>query len=234
MRTFRLLAAIASVVLGLAATPALAGAATAPVAAYGFEETSGTTVADLSGTGNPGRTAGPSRTAGGRFGRALSFDGFDDWMTVGDADSLDLRPGITMSAWVKPSGLGAIARTVMAKEMPDGMVYRLYAGDGTGKPSGHVYTTADFAVTGSAITPLNTWTYLTTTWDRTTLRLFADGVEVASRPLTGTMRASGGPLRIGGNVLGSEFFAGAIDEIRIYNRALSLPEIQGDMAHAVP
>jgi hypothetical protein len=123
---------------------------------------------------------------------------------------------------------------VLAKEMPDGMVYRLYAGDGTGLPSGHVYTTADSAVTGSATTPPNAWTYLTTTWDRTTLRLFADGVEVASRPLTGTMRASGGPLRIGGNVLGSEFFAGLIDEVRIYNRALSLPEIQGDMAHAVP
>jgi hypothetical protein len=41
-------------------------------------------------------------------------------------------------------------------------------------------------------------------------------------------------LRIGGNILGSEFFAGQLDEIRQYDRALTLPEIQGDMAHAVP
>jgi hypothetical protein len=215
----------------------VAPASTTPeglIAAYGFEETTGGTSADGSGLGHTGQITGATRTSSGRYGRALTFDGINDWMTVNRTDALDLRTGITMSAWVNPTQVGSVYRTVMGKEMPGGLVYTLYAGDGTGKASGRVYTTSEFGATAAANTQLNTWTFLAATWDRTTLRLFVNGIEVASRPLTGTMRASGGPLRIGGNAIWSEWFAGRIDEVRLYNRALTLPEIQGDMGRAVP
>ena len=65
------------------------------VAAYGFEEASGTTVSDESGTGNAGTISGAARSAAGRFGSALSFDGVNDWVTVPDAASLDLTTGMT-------------------------------------------------------------------------------------------------------------------------------------------
>jgi hypothetical protein len=221
----------------VAVTLTVAPGSTTPaglVAAYGFEETTGTGAADSSGAGNLGTISGATRAANGRFGRALSFDGVNDWVTVPDANALDLTTGITMSAWVNPTQVGAVYRTVLMKEQPGGMIYTLYAGDGTGKPSGHVYTTSENRATGTANTALNAWTYLTATYNGTTLRLYVNGVEVGSRALTGTLRTSTGLLRIGGNSIWSEWFRGLIDEVRVYNRALTLPEIQGDMGRAVP
>ncbi len=77
--------------------------------------------------------------------------------------------------------------------------------------------------------PLNTWTHLTVTYDGTTLRLYVNGTQVGSRAMTGALLTSTGALRIGGNSIWGEFFQGRIDEIRVYNRALSAAEILADM-----
>jgi hypothetical protein len=203
------------------------------VAAYGFEETTGTSVTDASGNGQAGTINGPTRSATGRFGRALSFDGVNDWVTVADSNTLDLTTAVTMSAWVNPVAVGSTWRTVLMKEQPGGLVYGLYAGEGTGKPIGQVFTTAEFGASGSANTPLNTWTHLASTWDGITLRLFVNGTEVGSRALGGTLRTSTGVLRIGGNGVWAEWFRGLVDEVRIYKRALTPAEIQGDMTRPV-
>ena len=95
------------------------------VAAYNFNETSGTTVVDASGNGNHGTISGAKRINRGKFGRALSFDGVDDWVTVPDADSLDLTNGMTLEAWVYPTDINDF-RTVMIKGIECG-IYYLYA-----------------------------------------------------------------------------------------------------------
>jgi hypothetical protein len=60
--------------------------------------------------------------------------------------------------------------------------------------------------------------------------MFINGVEVASRPQAGSIAVSAGALRIGGNSsFAGEFFQGAVDEVRIYNRALSAAEILAGM-----
>jgi hydrogenase maturation factor HypE len=82
---------------------------------------------------------------------------------------------------------------------------------------------------GSAALLLNTWTHLATTYDGTTLRLFVNGTQVASRAIAGPLLTSTGVLRFGGNGVWGEFFAGRIDEVRLYNRALAVNEIQADM-----
>jgi hypothetical protein len=65
------------------------------------------------------------------------------------------------------------------------------------------------------------------------LRLYPNGNEVASVPSGGRLRRSAGPLRIGGNAVGGDWFKGVIDEVRIYRRALSPKEIQRDMRRRV-
>ena len=82
--------------------------------------------------------------------------------------------------------------------------------------------------------PLNTWTFLTATYDGATLRLYVNGTQVSSKAVTGSMPNSSGVLRIGGNSVWGEYFAGLIDNIRVYNRALSVTEIQSDMSTRVP
>ncbi len=208
-------------------------AGTAPVGAWGFDETSGTTVTDGSGRGNNGTIAGAVRTTAGKFGSALTFDGVNDWVTVADSASLDLSTRATLEAWVFPTALGASWRTAMLKEQPGQLVYALYANNDIARPSGHLFTTGDLFSNGTAALPLNAWSHLAMSWDGTTQRLYVNGNQVASRALAGTLPNSAGALRFGGNGVWPEWFAGRLDEIRIYDRALSQAELQTDMTKPV-
>jgi hypothetical protein len=60
-----------------------------------------------------------------------------------------------------------------------------------------------------------------------------NGAQVSSRAVSGAMRVTGGALRIGGNAIWSEWFAGRIDEVRVYDRALTPAQIQADMSAPV-
>ena len=194
------------------------------VAAYGFD---GNTH-DSSGWSNEG-VGRDTAFVTGKFGRALSFNGSSSWVSIPDGGSVDLPAGLTLEAWVKPATLGTRWETVVFKEKPGGMIYSLYAAQGTGHPLGQIAHGGERNVTGPGSLPLNTWSHLATTFDGTTQRLYVNGVEVASNPQAGPVEVSQGTLRIGGNSIWNEWFAGAIDEVRIYNRALDADEIAIDM-----
>jgi hypothetical protein len=203
------------------------------VAAYGFSEGSGTTTADASGNAFTGAISGAAWSASGRFGSALSFDGVDDWVTVSDAAALDLTTGMTLQAWVNPSTLSGW-RTAVLKEAPGALAYALYAHDNAPRPAVTVTVGGiDRSALGTAALPLNTWTHLAATYDGTTLRMFVNGVQVGTLALSGPLTTSAGVLRIGGNAVWGEYFSGLIDEVRIYNRALTAAEIQNDMTRPV-
>lgn len=86
---------------------------------------------------------------------------------------------------------------------------------------------------GHSQPPLNAWSHLTVTFDNATLRIYVDGVQVGARAVAGPLLTSSGVLRIGGNKIWGEYFAGRIDNVRIYNRALSESQIQTDMSTPV-
>src|SRR5207244_1303537 len=76
---------------------------------------------------------------------------------------------------------------------------------------------------------LNTWTHLAATFDGATVRLYVNGAETVSQVQTAALTPTAGTLQIGADSYTGENFAGRIDEVRIYNRALSAAEIQTDM-----
>ena len=82
---------------------------------------------------------------------------------------------------------------------------------------------------GPSALPLNTWSHIAATYDGANQRIFVNGVQVASRAQTGNITTSTGAVRIGGNAIWPEWFSGAVDEVRIYNRALTASQIQSDM-----
>jgi hypothetical protein len=205
------------------------------VAAYALSEGTGSQTADATGNGGTGTISGAVWSAAGRYGSALTFDGTNDWVTVADAPGLDLSGALTLEAWVRPNG-GPSWRTIVLKENGSTLAYALYAAASGGTPMGIVYTGgAQQKLSGPSALPAATWTHLALTYDGAQLRLYVDGVQRASKTVTGAMPNSSGPLRIGGNsVWTSEWFKGELDELRVYNRALSASEIQSDMNTPLP
>jgi hypothetical protein len=208
------------------------------VLSLSFDEASGTTAIDSSTSARNGTITGAVRVPG-KVGSALLFNGTSDWVTVIDGAAgtpLDLTSGMTISAWVNPSALSGWNTVLMKERGADALSYALYANDGAPQPGGVAapagYVRAsgvDQAIQGASALPLNTWTHLATTYDGTTQRIYVNGVQVASRAQSGGITVGDGPVRIGGNgaFAGGEFFTGLIDEVRIYNRALTATEIAG-------
>ena len=210
------------------ATTGTAPPATGLVAAYGFDETSGTTTPDQSGNNNTGTIVNATRTTAGKYGGAMTFNGSNTKVTVPDSASLDLTQGMTIEAWVKPTSTPSGWRSIVHKDVDR---YYLMAGSTPqNRPAvGGTFGTTNQNVKGTAVLALNTWTHLAATYDRTTIRLYVNGVQVATGAQTGAISTSNAILEIGADSSG-EFFAGVIDEVRIYNRSLSLAELQTDMS----
>jgi hypothetical protein len=205
-------------------------APTSLVVALGFNEGAGTATVDASGKGNSGTLSSASWTAG-KYGSGVSFNGTSSWVTVADAASLDLTGSFTMSAWVKPSSIAGNWRTILLKESSGGLAYSLYAADGAARPpAGYVSVGGgDVLVVAPSAVPLNTWTHLAVTVSGTQMQIYVNGVSVAARNFSGTVSVSSNPLRIGGNAVWGEYFAGVIDEVRIYNRVQTQAEVLADM-----
>jgi uncharacterized repeat protein (TIGR03803 family) len=203
------------------------------IAAYGFNEGGGNIAADSSGRNHDGVIRGANWVAG-RFGKALSFDGSRDWVTVADHSDLDVRNGVTMMAWVNPRELSGWD-TIAMKETRSSLAYALFANDAGSRAAGYVNIAGEYkSVTSVGALPLNSWSHIAVTYSGTTLRFYLNGVEVNRRSVSGRIVVGSGELRIGGNsVWDDRFFNGLIDEVRIYGSAISPADIQRDMTMPV-
>src|SRR6266480_1413813 len=202
------------------------------VAAYSFNEGSGTTVADVSGNNNTGTLSGATWTTAGRYGNALVFNGTNASVTVPNAASLGLTTGMTLEAWVYPTATPTGWRAVIDKNV-DGY-YLMASSDQGNRPAvGGAWPPGNRILLGPSGLAVSTWTHLAATFDGATMRLYVNGVQVASQAQTTPLRTTTGTLQIGADSYAGENFAGRVDEVRIYNRALTTAEIQTDMNTAV-
>ena len=200
------------------------------VAAYSFNEGSGTSVSDSSGNGNDGSLTGATWTPG-VFSSALSFDGVNDAVTVPDRPGINLGNTGTVEAWVRLNALGRWHGVVAkgsanndtlhnyALEVTDANRARCILGNGV----------ASQFLDSTVALPANQFRHLACTWNGTTLSLYINAVLNASTAQTVIPAGNTAPLTIGRFGGNSDFTAGIIDEIRVYNRALAQAEIQFDM-----
>jgi hypothetical protein len=204
---------------GTPPTPAL-------IASYGFDEGSGTAPQDASGNGHHGSFAsGVNYVTNGKYNKALSFNGSGP-VTVPDATTLDLTR-FTLEAWVYPTSAISDFEAVIVKNYK----YWLYAGsDGycaTGAMIGGYSQGSSVAACYSTILPLNTWSHIAATYDGTTVKLYLNANLVATASGGATLDATTESLMIGGSEY-EEYFTGVIDEVRIYDGAITQAQIQTD------
>ena len=202
------------------------------VGAWAFGEGAGTTTADGSGNGNTGTITAGSWSTQGRYGNALSFNGNNSVVRVPSSASLNLTTAMTLSAWIRPASSQPGWRTILQRQAD---AYFLTAGsDSPRRPAGGgTLGGGVHYLIGPTANPVSIWTYLAVTYDGSTLRLYVNGTQVGSRAATGAIQTTTNPLWIGGNQPYGEFFRGLIDEVRVYNRALSQADIQTDMNTAI-
>ncbi len=217
-------AAMAYALTSISATPA---ATPGLVAAFAFDEGSGSVVADGSGSGNNGSVANTAWVAG-KYGGALSFNGTSSRVTVPDSASLHLSSAMTLEAWVNPATTTAAWRDVIYKGNDN------YYLEGTSDSGGRPAAGGTFGDTyGTSALAVNTWSYLAVSYDRTTIRLYVNGTQVSSLAATGAIASSTNPLSIGSDSLYGQYFQGLIDDVRVYNTALTQAQIQTDMTTPV-
>jgi len=226
--------AIAAVigVAELVSAAASTSAATGLVAAYGFDEGSGTTVTDASGNGNTGKITNATWTASGKYGKALRFNGANALVTVPDKASLHLSRAMTLEAWVNPSVVDASWRDVIYKGN-DNFYLEATSTNGSVPDAGVIAGGSYADAFAASALPASTWSFLTETYDGSALRLYVNGTQVASTAHTGAIATSTNPLQIGGDSIYGQNFTGLIDEVRVYNVALTAAQIQADQATPV-
>jgi chitodextrinase len=213
--------------------PAAVASPTGLVAAYSFDEGSGSVLHDSSGNGNNGTLSNTSWT-GGKNGKALSFNGTSSMVTIPSSASLSPQTGVTVEAWVRPATTISSWRAIAVKEQStSALSYGLYAGSDSG-PAALVYTSAEKNAKAASTLPQKTWTYIAAVYSGSTLSMFVNGSQVAQSTVSGSVTETSGALRLGGDTIWNEWFQGKIDDLRVYNRPLSASEVSSDMSTPVP
>ncbi len=191
-----------------------------------FDEGSGTTAYDRSGNGNNGTLYNSPAWVDGKFGKALSFDGSNDYVTTPIISNT--LTDFTMEAWVKASSVPSNRRIVMGS----GWGYNdWYIGINLGSSTDAPARKWLFWVAGnSQIAYLaapgeivaGEWYYLVATYQGTTGKFYINGDSIGK--FTFTRGTDTNPFRIGRSNSG-EYFNGLVDEVRVYNRALTSAEV---------
>ncbi len=191
-----------------------------------FDEGSGSTTADSSGNANHGSLHGPVQWTDGHDGKALKFTGPFNYVLVEDSPELNPTDAITIAAWINPSWTGnnrILQKSSgghdnqyrLLKEFGDNMVFE-------------VSGVANHQLSFEKLPPAGEWTHLAAVYDGSKMTVFYNGEVAGEQETFGKMATSDGPLFIGTKhetAPAGDEFNGILDDVRIYNYALSEADI---------
>jgi predicted ribosomally synthesized peptide with SipW-like signal peptide len=175
---------------------------------------------DVSGNGNDGTVVGDVSSVDGQVAKAGAFDGDDDYVEIDDDTSLGVT-NVTVSAWVYRDGSKNRSYVVDGRDHN----YGIKLEDGTGKPLFFVMAPDSDSLTASQPIPDQTWTHVAGTYDGSDVKLYIDGTIEKTGGGAGDIDTSSGEARIGDYIRDGYSFQGQIDDVRIYDRALSEAEV---------
>ena len=206
------------------------------ITALAFNESSGTTCTDSSGSGHNGTLVnGPTRTAG-KFGNGISLDGTNDHVLVANPSTLNFgTANFTIALWVKRQATGSehtiLSKTASASWVSGGKEVFISGSDN--KVNLGCWGVGEVASTGT-ITNDGPWHHVAVTFvDSTnTVTFFIDGGASGGGTLNLPADVGSHVVKVGGHPAG-HYFRGQVDEFRVFSRALSAGEIQTIMNNAI-
>jgi hypothetical protein len=188
-----------------------------------LDETVGNVMADAGGNQHAGTLVGNPKRVPGVVAGALEFDGEGDYVDLGAAADFDITDRITVCAWVKVTAFDTDWQAIVAK---GDTAWRLSRDQGNNL---HFACTGLWPewVRGSANVNDGQWHHVAGTYDGRELRLYVDGKLDASARTQGSINVNAYPVYIGENAEHPQReWHGLIDEVRLYNYALSDTEIK--------
>lgn len=170
----------------------------------------------------------------GAFGNGRQFNGTSSYISIADDASLQLADPVTVEAWFKIAAIPSAFQCLVRKDTATGTrAFYSLGVDTNGKFVGQYYnTTSNIAPVSTSVVTDNQWHHGVMTISGTTVSTYLDGEFHASGTITGTQIAPNGELDIGacppyvGPVVRGNYFGGSIDEVRIYDVALSANTIR--------
>lgn len=159
------------------------------------------------------------------------FDGVDDFLEVADDPALDLPTALTASAWIRADRIpGSELMSILSKDEnfefhidEDGEIFWWWGGGAQ-----------ELTTTGANITP-NQWHHVAVTYESGSQSIYVDGQRRASAAQTGALTTNADPFQVGQDQdYPGRFFAGRIDEVRVYDAAISQAQVQDLMIQTHP
>ena len=198
-----------------------------------FDELEGKVVKDLSEFGNDATFKGSPKLIEGVFGKALEFDGKTAG-EIADSPSVDIVDGITIEFWALVKGGEAIQSGIEKGAAWVSGLYNLAAlyNGGTILQFFDLPEPCNDDNIGPTIQD-GEWHFLAGTWDGDDILLYIDGELAAEMPCKGKLSPNDESLYIGARGASQRFLTGALDEIKMYNYALTKEELLKDMAEPV-
>ena len=195
-----------------------------------FDEGEGDEAKDASGNGNDGTLMNGAKWDDGKFGKAVDLDGVDDYVEVPDAPNLGSMEEVTVAAWMflhvfNTGGYTGIADKT-AGGNPGQRSYNI--GQRSGQLEWGVVNDANTKNTlNTGATKTEEWVHLAGTYDGSEMKLYENGVQIGTLAQAGPVYDSDTVLAIGrwNGGGGSLYAEGLIDEVVIFNVALSEDDI---------
>lgn len=183
---------------------------------------SGSGGSSLNGTLTPG-AGGTNTTAAamwdnaGKYGKAMEFDGTDDYVQIPDSSALDIT-NITISAWIKATTLGGRIIDKITVGETDGYLMDTY--------NSKIRICANTCPSSNTTLSTGTWLHITLTFDGTTTKFYLNGSPDGSSTSIISISTNALNLRFGADQNGTSLFSGLIDDVRVYNYALTPLQIK--------
>lgn len=192
---------------------------------------------DLSGNGHDGTVNGGPVSVAGKFGNALQFDGVDDFIDCGADESLNLGT-FTLSFWANIAATQGWNHMVskgshVGSGTPGSVNWGVMMRSGEARFLYEIYTDTAWTGISAPEVPINEWQHLAATYDGDTMEFFLNGVSLETSSGVAIELDASRSFRIGGIATAGDtpgnFFNGAIDDVGLFDVALSSADIQSIM-----
>lgn len=194
------------------------------LSAYDFNQSTGTILPDISGNNHPGTVNG-AQWSSGKSGNALLFDGQNDNVNLGNLNFSGNQ--MSIATWIYSNGFLDDDRIISKAtgQQANDHYWMISIANGNRLRFRLKTGSSTKTLIASSATPINQWVHVVVTYNGSKMKIYRNGVEVASANASGNIATNSSPVYLGMNTGGYSPWNGKLDNLTLYTKALSAAEV---------